>query len=100
MALVEVKGKREEIGISRYVVNPDGASCEFAVVVSDKWQRTGIGYKLMELLIDAARQKGLKYMDGIVLKENTGMRKLARAMGFELRDHDQDEDVVYVIKKL
>ena len=54
----------------------------------------------MELLIDAARQKGLKYMDGIVLKENTGMRKLARAMGFELRDHDQDEDVVYVIKKL
>lgn len=100
VALVEVKGKREEIGISRYVVNPDGASCEFAVVVSDKWQRTGIGYKLMELLIDAARQKGLKYMDGIVLKENTGMRKLARAMGFELRDHDQDEDVVYVIKKL
>lgn len=100
VALVEEKGKWEEIGISRYVVNPDGASCEFAVVVADQWQRTGIGYKLMELLIDAARQKGLKYMDGIVLKQNTGMRKLARAMGFELRDHDQDEDVVYVIKKL
>lgn len=100
VALVEEKGKWIEIGISRYVQNPDGASCEFAVVVADQWQRTGIGYKLMELLIDAARQKGLKYMDGIVLKENTGMRKLARAMGFELRDHDQDEDVVYVIKKL
>jgi len=100
LALVEDNGKWQELGISRYVLNPDGASCEFAVVVSDQWQRTGIGYKLMELLIQAARAKGIKYMDGIILKDNTGMRKLARAMGFEIRDHEQDEDVVYVIKKL
>lgn len=100
VALVDEQGKQKEIGISRYVLNPDGISCEFAVVVSDQWQRTGIGYKLMELLIEAARAKGLKYMDGIVLKDNTGMRKLARSMGFEIRDHDQDDDIVYVVKKL
>ena len=100
VALVQEKGQWKEIGISRYVLNPDGVSCEFAVVVSDQWQRTGIGYKLMELLIEAARDRGLKYMDGIVLKDNTGMRKLARSMGFEVRDHEQDEDIVYVVKKL
>ncbi len=100
VALVEEQGQWQEIGISRYVLNPDGVSCEFAVVVSDQWQRTGIGYKLMELLIEAARAKGLKYMDGIVLKDNTGMRKLARSMGFDVRDHEHDVDIIYVVKKL
>lgn len=100
VALVKEKRKSVEIGISRYVLNADGISCEFAVVVSDKWQRTGIGYKLMELLIEAARDKGLKYMDGIILKDNAGMRKLARGLGFELRDHEEDADIIYAIKKL
>ncbi|MAR93031.1 MAG: GNAT family N-acetyltransferase [Pseudomonadales bacterium] len=100
VALVKVAGQWQEIGVSRYVVNPDGASCEFAVVVSDQWHRTGIGHKLMELLIEAARSKGLRFMDGIVLRDNVAMRKLARAMGFEIREHAQDEDVVYIIKKL
>ena len=81
-------------------MNPDGVSCEFAVVVSDQWHRTGIGYKLMELLIEAARAKGLKFMDGIVLRDNVPMRKLARSMGFEIRDDEKDEDIVYIIKKL
>ena len=54
----------------------------------------------MELLIEAARNKGLKFMDGIVLRDNVPMRKLARSMGFELRDDEKDEDIVYVIKKL
>jgi acetyltransferase len=103
MALVALvlEGKQwKEIGVSRYVINPDGSSCEFAVVVSDQWHRTGIGYKLMELLIEAARSKGLKYMDGIVLRDNVPMRKLARSMGFEIRDDAKDDDIVYVIKKL
>lgn len=100
VALVQKDRAWEEIGVSRYVLNPDGISCEFAVVVSDQWHRTGIGYKLMELLIEAARNKGLKFMDGIVLRDNVPMRKLARSMGFELQDDAKDEDIVYVIKKL
>lgn len=100
IALVEEQGETVEIGVSRYVVNPDGSSCEFAVVILDEWQHTGIGHRLMDLLIDAARNKGLKYMDGIVLRDNIPMRKLARSMGFDIRDHEQDEDIVYVIKKL
>lgn len=100
VALVKEPGGWHEIGVSRYVLNPDGVSCEFAVVVSDQWHRTGIGYKLMELLIEAARNKGLKVMDGIVLRDNVPMRKLARSMGFEIRDDEKDEDIVYIAKKL
>ncbi len=101
VALVEQEpGQYAEIGVSRYVINPDGVSCEFAIVVSDQWQRTGIGYKLMELLIDAAKQKGLEYMDGMVLNDNVAMRKLARTMGFEIQDNPDDDSTVYVIKKL
>jgi len=42
----------------------------------------------------------LKFMDGIVLRDNVPMRKLARSMGFEIRDDEKDEDIVYIIKKL
>ena len=100
VALIKENQKWVEIGISRYVLNPDGKSCEFAVVVADQWQRSGVGYKLMELLLEAAKDRGLEFMDGIVLKENVGMRRLARNMGFEVQDDESDEDTVYIVKRL
>src|SRR4030042_6202703 len=33
----------EEIGVARYVIDPDRANCEFAIVVADAWQKRGIG---------------------------------------------------------
>ncbi len=100
IALVKENGTWQEIGVSRYVQNPDGISCEFAVVVADQWQRTGVGYKLMDLLMAAAKDKGLEYMDGIVLNDNVPMRRLARNMGFDVQDDECDEDTVYIVKKL
>ena len=31
------------VGVARYVGNPDRHSCEFALTVSDDWQRTASG---------------------------------------------------------
>jgi len=35
-------GKEIELGVARYAVNPDGESCEFAIVVDDEWQGRGL----------------------------------------------------------
>ena len=40
---------------ARYITNPDGLSCEFAIVVDDEWQRAGLGRYLMTQLIEVAR---------------------------------------------
>jgi acetyltransferase len=48
-------GKEKQIGVARYVTNPDGESVEFALAVGDDWQKHGVGRKLMTALIDCAR---------------------------------------------
>jgi acetyltransferase len=100
IAVIREQGKEQEIGVSRYVLNVDGDSCEFAVVVADRWQHTGIGYKLMENLIEAARLKGIARMEGVVFRNNEPMLKLARSMGFEVNPQGGDEEVVEIVKAL
>ena len=58
------QGKEVQIGVARYVVNPDGESVEFALAVGDDWQKCGVGRKLMTALIDCARSKGYRAVVG------------------------------------
>jgi acetyltransferase len=77
------EGAREvEIGVVRYVTNPDGETCEFALVVADAWHRRGLGRRLMELLIEVARARSLKAMVGHILANNQGMLNLCAELGF------------------
>jgi acetyltransferase len=78
-----------EIGVARYVINPDGESCEFALVVADAWQHKGIGHRLMDALIDIARDKGLKTMEGEVLGSNRNMLGLVTELGFSVSEGDE-----------
>ena len=75
-----------EIGVVRYVANPDGESCEFAIVIADEWHRKGLGRRLMGQLIDVARARGLRSMIGHVLAENRGMLQLCQGLGFVITD--------------
>ncbi|WP_130537165.1 GNAT family N-acetyltransferase [Thiomicrorhabdus indica] len=89
-----------EIGVTRYSTNPDGVSCEFALVVRDDFQHQGIGSHLLESLIDHARQKGLKTMNGEVLKQNKGMLSLAKLHGFVIQTCEEDPQIMLVSKSL
>jgi acetyltransferase len=79
-----------EIGVARYATNPDGESCEFAVVVADDWQGKGLARRLMGVVIDAARAAGLKYMNGDFLAENGRMLAFVASLGFVLSPHPED----------
>ena len=103
MALVTLAGNggaETQIGVARYAIDPDGESCEFAIVVADEWQGKGIGSRLMQALIDAARDKGLKHMRGLVLHENTKMLALMKSLGFEIRTDPEDPALKLVVKPL
>ena len=99
MALIAVKAdgeQEEEIAVARYVTNLDRKSCEFALVVSDRWQRVGIAYHLMQKLIQAARDSGLETMVGDVLASNTKMLDLMKSLNFEIKRHPDDMNIVLV----
>jgi acetyltransferase len=96
MAFVAVRregGEEEEVGVGRYVTDPDGKTCEFAVVVADAWQGKGLGRRLIEILIDVARSRGLETMVGHVLAANQPMLALCARLGFRITDSADDGSV-------
>jgi acetyltransferase len=100
IATTEMSGKEAEIAVGRYVTNPDGKSCEFAIVVGDDWRRMGIGTRIMMALIEVAKLKGLSSMEGEILTENSKMLSLARKLGFAIRPTDDDPTVQLAVKML
>ncbi len=78
------------IGLAHYLRNPDGQGAEYALVIGDAWQRRGLGGNLMGMLIMAAREQQLAYIDGIVLAENRPMLALMTRLGFKV-DREPDD---------
>lgn len=93
VATLMVEGVEKEIGVCRYAVNPDGESCEFAVVVADDWQHRGLARKLMGVLIETARSRGIQYMNGVFLANNERMLKFVQKLGFVLSNDPEDSSV-------
>jgi acetyltransferase len=101
MALIAVRNENDkeiELGVTRYAINPDGESCEFALVVADSMRGTGLGHKLMTALMDIARTKGLSRIEGEVLKNNASMLKLMKRLGFTATVNPDDSSIknVYI----
>jgi acetyltransferase len=94
MAIVaEVRdGERKKIvGIGRLINDPDEQAAEYAVLVHDSFQGKGLGYKLLDVLIGIAQDKGLEEIHGTVLSENSKMLRMARKLGFSLERQAHDE---------
>jgi acetyltransferase len=80
------------IGVSRYIANPDRSSCEFSLLVDDRFSGQGLGTRLMLAIMDVARDQGLSEIDGLVLSKNSGMLKLMASLGFQIRPYADDPD--------
>lgn len=112
MALVAIHQTREAgpsgeivttdriVGVSRYVVNVDGKSCEFALVVADDFGCKGLGMRLMLSIMDVAREKGLSAIEGLVLVNNPGMLRLMKSLGFQVKPFAEDPDFRLVSHRL
>ena len=101
IAVVENEpGKEQQVAVVRYTMNPDQRSCEFALVVADAWQSLGIGTHMMQSLMQVARGRGLRHMEGEVLADNSNMLALMRRLKFTIRTCPGDEGVLWVGKEL
>jgi RimJ/RimL family protein N-acetyltransferase len=100
IAVVSEDSHEKEIAVARYVTNPDGRSCEFAIAVADAWQHRRIGRTLMICLMRAAHSRGLQVMEGFVLSSNHKMLGLMHALGFTVRPAERDPTLKHVSKNL
>ncbi|HEY3301219.1 MAG TPA: bifunctional acetate--CoA ligase family protein/GNAT family N-acetyltransferase [Methylophilaceae bacterium] len=103
-ALIAVKqdntGQEIELGVARYATNPDGESCEFALVIADSMSGKGLANKLMNTLMEVAREKGFKSIQGEVLSNNVHMLNLMKHLHFEIKTSPDDYHVKNVCKAL
>jgi len=90
----------KEMGVARYVINPDGESADFAVVVTDSCQGMGIGERLMRTLMKTAKEKGLHRFEGEVLVENKAMLALVKKLDFSIENIAEHDDIVRAVKDL
>ena len=100
IAVAEEQGREVELGVARYAINPDGDSCEFALVIADHMHGKGLGEKLMVALMEAGRDKGLNTIEGEVLSNNHNMLKLMTRLGFAIKTSEEDKSIIKVGKAL
>ena len=93
MAVGAPPGPEVMMGVSRLVTTSDRQDAEFALIVADAWHGKGLGSKLMERLIQVAREMGVKRLKGDVLSENHPMLALMSKLGFVLSKDEGGETV-------
>ncbi len=100
VAVTEDKKLPDELGVGRYMRNPDGYSAEFALVVADDCQCLGIGTQLMKTLMQTAKDQGIAAFEAEVLADNQAMLALMRRLGFSIETIPNNADLVRVSKVL
>jgi len=68
--------------------------------VGDDWQGKGLARRMFTRLIEAARDRRLKVMTGVTLRENSRMIDLSRSLGFVTRSDPDDPDLVQMTLQL
>ena len=71
-------------------------SGEYAILVRSDLKGRGLGYLLMQMIIEYARAEGLKTIEGQVLSENTAMLAMCRELGFGISSDPRDPDTCIV----
>ncbi len=63
---------------------------EYAILLRSDLKGRGLGWALMQLIIEYAKSEGLKQISGQSLQENTVMLKMCREFGFEIKTDAED----------
>jgi acetyltransferase len=94
IATEEASGKM--LGVVRVHADANYERGEFAVLVRSDLKGRGLGYLLMQMIIEYGRSEGVTTIEGQVLSENATMLAMCRELGFEIRSDPQDPDACIV----
>jgi acetyl coenzyme A synthetase (ADP forming)-like protein len=81
---------RKIIAIARYYRLPDKHSAEVAFAIEDAFQNIGLGTKLIEALVNVARENDISIFEADVLGQNLQMMEAFRDYGFHVSSNLED----------
>lgn len=94
VAIDETSGQM--LGVVHLHLDDGAQGGEYAVIVRSALKGRGIGWLLMQRMIEYARAIGLARVHGQVLAENTTMLRMCRELGFHVADDPNDFGVKVV----
>ena len=89
-------GPGDMLGVVRLHANSSYDSGEYAILLRSDLEGQGLGWQLMQLIIEYARAEGLSTIEGQVLSENTTMLAMCRELGFEIATDPSEPDTCVV----
>jgi acetyltransferase len=81
----------EIIGVGRLIKAHGANEAEFAILVTDQFQRKGMGTELLRRLIQYGHDEKLQRLTGDILAENQGMQGVCRKLGFRLQYSPEEQ---------
>jgi GNAT superfamily N-acetyltransferase len=90
------EASEQTLGVVWLYGDPIHETGEYAILLRSDLKGRGLGWALMQLIIEHAGSEGLKQMSGQILQENADMLKMCRELGFQVVTDAQDRGVCNV----
>ena len=101
MAFIAVnESTAEMLGVVRLHSDADFDTAEFAILVRSDQKGHGLGWQLMQLIIEYARAQGIRSVHGQVLHENAAMLDMCKNLGFQVKPDPEEPSLVIVTLSL
>ena len=84
------------LGAVRLHADADYDRGEYGILIRSDLKGHGIGWKLMQIMIEYAGWLGLKMVEGQVLRENSTMLAMCKALGFKVKPDPDDGTIMSV----
>jgi GNAT superfamily N-acetyltransferase len=95
------EASRETLGVVWLYCDSMHETGEYAILLKSDLKGRGLGWALMQRIIEYAKSEGLSRIDGQILQENYVMLKMCRELGFEIKTDAEDRglcDVILVLR--
>jgi acetyltransferase len=85
VAEVEEEGKKKLIGVGRLIADPDVEVMEYAILITDSWQKKELGLTITSYCMEIAKIRGVKILAAETTKDNKPMISVFRKLNFKIR---------------
>ena len=83
-------GEHQVLGVGRLSKMHGVDEAEFSILVSDCYQRQGLGTELLRKLVEIGRNEGIKRIRAEILPINRAMQRVSEKLGFRVRRVSMD----------
>jgi len=98
VAEIDFEDRKRLIGVGRLIADPDVENAEYAVLITDEWQKKDLGLILTEYCVEIAKLAGIKRVAAETTKDNKAMISIFRKGNFKV--HFNEDSTVSVYRDL